>query len=72
MTDEDMGRFLRCQVCRLAKLADQVGRDRSLARGAAADALLRVAADLLAKAHEFDGRGFRASVWSGRSHGQLH
>ena len=60
--DEDMGKFLRCQAAWLAKLVEVMDTGRPLERGNTADALIRLAAELLAKAHEVDGRGFGPSV----------
>jgi hypothetical protein len=68
MFDEDMGSFLRCQAGWLAELADLMDADPPVPPGNAADALSRLAADLLAKAHEVDGKGFGSSVAARRTH----
>ncbi len=66
MFDEAMGSFLRSQAIWLAALVELMDRDGPNARGAAADALIRLAAELLAKAHEVDGKGFGRSSIAGR------
>ncbi len=57
--DEATGRFLRLQVGRLVALIDRIKRDRDPASDDRAAALINLAADLLAKAHELDAQGLR-------------
>jgi hypothetical protein len=70
--DEDMGRFLRCQAVWLAELADLMDADPPVAPGNAADALTRLARELLTKAHEVDGKGFGPSVPERQTHPDPH
>ena len=72
MFDEDMGRFLRCQAIWLAELVDLMDAKRPFERRNAADALIRLAAELLAKAHEVDGKGFGPSVTARPAHRHPH
>jgi hypothetical protein len=60
--DENTGRFLRLQADRLAGIFEQMRRGAAVDRSSPAGKLIAVAADLLAKAQELDGKGIGPRV----------
>jgi hypothetical protein len=60
--DENTGRFLRLQADRLAAIFEQMRLGTAVDRASPAGKLIAVAADLLAKAQELDGKGIGPRV----------